>query len=78
VQSIEDQEAHAIAERIEEENPSWIVVFGVYSRQFVCFPRFPVPPGTVVVALCPEALPGRMREVEAFQPDIREESQRYS
>jgi hypothetical protein len=66
VQSIEDQEALAIAERIEEENPNWIVVFGVYSRQFVCFPRFPVPQGTVVAALRPEELPGRMREIEMF------------
>jgi hypothetical protein len=50
MQAIGDQEARTLAEIIEKENPGWIVVFGLYSRQFVCFPRFPVPQGTVLVS----------------------------
>lgn len=59
-----DGEGREAAERIERENPKWIVVFGVYTKQFVCFPRFHAPPGTVVVALYPPALHAQMREVE--------------
>jgi hypothetical protein len=58
-------QAHAEAAReLERDNPDWIVVFGVYSQQFVAFPRFPAPPRTIVVASYPGALPTRMRAVE--------------
>jgi hypothetical protein len=42
---IDDEEPRAAAERIERENPRWIVVFGVFTKQFVGFPRFPAPRG---------------------------------
>jgi hypothetical protein len=61
---ISDDEYQAIAEWLEEENPRWIVVFGVFSRQFIGFPRFDVPRGTMVVASYPDAIPARMREAE--------------
>lgn len=54
-----------IAERLEKDNPRWIVVFGEYTKQFVAFPRFPVPRGTVVAAHYPAALPAWMRAVES-------------
>ena len=60
-----DETHRETARRLEHDNPGWIVVFGVYSRQFVAFPRFPAPPRTVVAAFYPAALPARMREVEA-------------
>jgi hypothetical protein len=53
-----------IAKKLESEDPLWIVVFGVYSRQFVAFPRFNVPAGTIVVARYPGALMERMRQTE--------------
>jgi len=53
------------ARRLEADNPRWIVLFGDYSRQFVAFPRFDVPTGTVLSALYPDALPPRMRRIEA-------------
>ena len=56
-------EMRRIAGQMEEDNPSWIVVFGVYTRQFVAFPRF-YAPGTVVTACYPDALPPRMRRAE--------------
>jgi len=52
------------AGRLESGNPRWIIVFGDYSRQFVAFPRFTVPEGTIVTARYPGALPARMRAVE--------------
>ncbi len=60
----DDDASREVAERTERENPAWIVVFGIYTRQFVCFPRFPAPRGTMIAALYPAALPGRMREIE--------------
>lgn len=61
---VDDEKNRAEAERIERENPGWIVVFGVYTGQFVCFPRFSSPRGTVLVARYPGALPARMRKAE--------------
>jgi hypothetical protein len=61
---VDDEEALAIAGKIEEANPGWIIVFGVFSRQFVCFPRFPVPKGTMVVARDPVKALERMRAIE--------------
>jgi hypothetical protein len=59
-----DQGHAETARQLEDDNPDWIVVFGVYSRQFVAFPRFPAPLRTIVVAIYPGALPARMRAVE--------------
>lgn len=59
-----DADCRAVAARTEKENPRWIVLFGVYSKQFVGFPLFAVPPGTLVIAQYPGALPKRFREVE--------------
>jgi hypothetical protein len=59
-------EAHRETARwLEHDNPGGIVVFGVYTRQFVAFPRFPAPPRTIVATAYPAALPGRMRKVES-------------
>lgn len=58
-------EMKRVAQRLEKENPRWIVLFGDYSRQFVAFPRFPTPMGTIVAARYPDALPAWMRAVES-------------
>lgn len=60
----DDDAAREAAERTERENPGWIVVFGSFTKEFVCFPLFPAPEGTMIVALYPAALPARMRDVE--------------
>jgi hypothetical protein len=57
------------ARRLEAENPLWIVVYGVYSKEFVCFPRFVVPGGAIVAARYPETLLSRMRRVESSARD---------
>ena len=56
-------EMRRLAQQLESDNPLWLVVFGVFSREFVAFPRFDR--GTVLSALYPEALPPRMRRIEA-------------
>jgi hypothetical protein len=53
-----------IASRLEAEHPLWIVVFGVFTKQFVCFPKFEAPRGTMLTAMYPDALPDRMRRAE--------------
>jgi hypothetical protein len=65
------EEMQRVAERLESDNPSWLVMFGVYSRQFVAFPRFAAPEGTVIVAGYPGALPERMRRVERLARVLR-------
>jgi hypothetical protein len=65
------EEMQHVAERLESDNPSWIIMFGVYSRQFVAFPRFAAPEGTVIVAGYPGALPERMRRVERLARVLR-------
>jgi hypothetical protein len=62
--AFDDDASREVAARTEREHPGWIVVFGIYTRQFVCFPRFPAPEGTMVVALYPDALPARLRKIE--------------
>jgi len=62
-----DEVAREAAERTERENPGWIVVFGSFTKQFVCFPTFPASAettGTIITALYPDAIPPRMRMIE--------------
>jgi hypothetical protein len=62
--ALDDDAAHQAAERTERENPGWIVIFGSFTKQFVCFPRFAAPAGTIITALYPDAIPPRMRVIE--------------
>jgi hypothetical protein len=64
VDSADDDEARQLARRIEREHPRWIVMFGAFTKQFICFPRFPAAPGTIVVASYPGALPAQMKYAE--------------
>jgi hypothetical protein len=59
-----EEAAHAEARRLEADNPLWIVVFGVSSQEFVCFPRASVPFRAIVAAKNPDLLPTRMRTIE--------------
>jgi hypothetical protein len=53
-----------MAQRFEHENPGWIVLYGAYSKEFVAFPRFTAPRGTIVATPDPIVLPSRLRRVE--------------
>jgi hypothetical protein len=60
----DEHAAREEARRLEAENPLWIVIFGVSSREFVCFPRFGLNGGGIVAAKDPGTLLHRMRTVE--------------
>jgi hypothetical protein len=60
-----EKAARAEARQLEADNPLWLVVFGISSQEFVCFPRFGVPFRAILAAKEPTALPPRMREVES-------------
>jgi hypothetical protein len=52
------------AREIEQRQPGWIVVYGIYSKEYVAFPLFPAPPGTILTAAYPPALITRMQRAE--------------
>jgi hypothetical protein len=54
------------AARLDEDNPQWLVIWGTFSLQFVAFPLFPVPPGTVLCCQSCAELTRRMRQAEAI------------
>jgi hypothetical protein len=60
----EDDAYREIAEELEQQHPRWIVIFGTFTREFICLPRFAVPPGLKVVAIYPEAAADRMSKME--------------
>ena len=63
-QILSDDEGWGIAENIQKQRPGWMVVFGVYSRQFVAFPLFAVSRRTILAARYPDALIDRMARAE--------------
>ncbi len=54
-----------LAAELERDHPRWLVLYGIYSHQFVAFPRFTAPPGTVLSAVQPGELVRRMEKTEA-------------
>jgi hypothetical protein len=63
--SPEETEANREAARqIELQRPGWMVLWGVYSKQYVAFPLSAAPPGTIVTARYAPALVPRMAAAE--------------
>jgi hypothetical protein len=52
------------ARQIELQRPGWMVLWGVYSKQYVAFPLFAAPPGTILIARYAPALAARMAAAE--------------
>lgn len=52
------------AEQIERDHPRWMVIYGYHSREYVAFPLFPAPQGTVLAAHYVPALIERMERTE--------------
>jgi hypothetical protein len=73
-----EEAAREIATRLEAEHPLWLVVFGVYTKQFVCFPKFESPNGTMLIATYPEAIPDGMRQFEESAPKSQSKDQSTS
>lgn len=61
---LSDAEGWGIAENMQRQQPGWLVIFGVYSRQFVAFPLFAVSQRTILAARYPDALIDRMTRAE--------------
>ncbi len=55
---------HDTAEAIQAGNPDWLVMWGVYTRQYVAFPLFRAPAGSIVQSASPEGLVRRLRQAE--------------
>jgi hypothetical protein len=63
--SPEDDEANReTARQIEVQRPGWMVLWGAYSKEYVAFPLFAAPPGTIVAARYAPALASRMQAAE--------------
>lgn len=52
------------AREIQQQLPGWLVLFGTYTKEYVAFPLFDAPPGTILAAAYPPALINRMRQTE--------------
>jgi hypothetical protein len=62
--SPDDQTRREEASRAGHVFPSWLVMWGSYSRQFWAFPCFKAAPGTVVQAADISTLAGMMHRVQ--------------
>jgi hypothetical protein len=60
-----DEQSRQIAAQVERDFPRWMVMWGVYSREFWAFARFEVPQGVIVHAPGPDELARQMRDIEA-------------
>jgi hypothetical protein len=73
----DEREARTIAAWLESQHPQWMVIFGAYSQEFVCFPRFSAPSGTIVADRYPPAALDRMRGIEdQFRPSASTEGRK--
>jgi hypothetical protein len=64
--------AAQVAERLEQNNPDWVVMYGSYSREFVAFPVYPdAPDNSYCSAKDPAALDGHIRETERRHGHLR-------
>jgi hypothetical protein len=59
-----EEAGRAEARRLEAGNPLWIVVFGVSSKEFVCFSRASAPFRAIVFAKDPDTLTPCLRAIE--------------
>jgi hypothetical protein len=59
-----DQRQRHTAGRLTRRHPHWLVTWGTGSRRYWAYPRFAVPPGTVVSAADTQALLLSMRKAE--------------
>ena len=60
-----DEQDHAAeAAQLDRDNPRWLVVWGIFSLEFVAFPLFDVPDGTFLCARSAPELLRRIRQAE--------------
>jgi hypothetical protein len=59
-----ERRGRAIAERFNRDHHNWLVIWGVYTQQFIAFPLFDAPKGTILLHSNPGKLAQAMREIE--------------
>jgi hypothetical protein len=60
------------AARLDRDNPQWLVLWGIFSHEFVVFPLFLVPAGTVLHSGSSPELVRRMRQTEQIYGGYRD------
>ena len=61
-----------VAERLEVDNPDWVIMYGSYTREFVAFPVYPdAPDNSYCSAKDPAALGDHIRETERRHGRVR-------
>ena len=60
----ENEANRETARQIELQRPGWMVLWGVYSKQYVALPLFAAPAGTILTARYAPALAPRMAAAE--------------
>jgi hypothetical protein len=66
----DDEDHQEEAARLDRDNPWWLIVWGTFSRQFVAFPLFHVPQGTILCCRSSLDLIRRMRQVDQIYGDM--------
>lgn len=62
---------HEAARRVESQRPNWVVVWGVYSKEYVAFPLFQTRSSMVLASGNVSELASHMREVENQAEQLR-------
>ena len=61
-----------VAERLEVNNPDWVIMYGSYSREYVAFPVYPdAPDNSYCSAKDPAKLGDHIRETERRHGRVR-------
>lgn len=59
-----DADRYETAQAIQQAHPDWLVMWGVYTRQYVAFPLFRAPAGSIVQSANPDKLVQRIQQAE--------------
>lgn len=62
----EENDRRQGAARIERDHPNWIVHFGVYTREYVAFPRFETPEPVRLKSRDPGKFAALIRDAERY------------
>jgi hypothetical protein len=61
----DEQQRRDTADGLQREHSRWLVLYGTYTRQYVAFPLFGAPRGTVLSHAQPGELVRQMQKAEA-------------
>lgn len=66
------------AKKVESQRPGWMVIWGVYSEEYVAIPLFRDGSGLILASGSTSALVTRMQEVESQIESMRRARKRIS